>query len=196
MKETTQEKILEAALKLFSEKGFLGATTKEIAKRAGISEVTLFRYFKTKEQLFIQVLEYYSFLPRLKEVLEKVKDDSLEIALESIAQNFLEVLRTKKALIQIIQSEIFRYPEIIKKTFIFIIEKIFKDLALYFEDLQKKEVIKKEIPSILLAQAFLGLFFSYFDKIELKGISFFNIEEEKVLKIYIEIFLKGVLKKD
>ena len=51
-KPVTRDKILEAALFLFSKKGYLGATTKEIAKEAGIAELTLFRHFASKEKLF------------------------------------------------------------------------------------------------------------------------------------------------
>ena len=50
-KERTKERILAAALKLFKEKGLEGTTTKEISKRSGIAEGTLFNYFKTKEDL-------------------------------------------------------------------------------------------------------------------------------------------------
>jgi len=50
-KERTKERILEAALRLFREKGIERTTTKEISKRAGIAEGTLFNYFKTKEDL-------------------------------------------------------------------------------------------------------------------------------------------------
>src|SRR5579863_1176471 len=50
-KERTKERILEAALQLFREKGLEGTTTKEISKKAGIAEGTLFNYFKTKEDL-------------------------------------------------------------------------------------------------------------------------------------------------
>jgi AcrR family transcriptional regulator len=50
-KEQTKEQILSAALQLFREKGLEGTTTKEISKRAGIAEGTLFNYFKTKEDL-------------------------------------------------------------------------------------------------------------------------------------------------
>lgn len=50
-KERTKELILEAALQLFCEKGVERTTTKEISKKAGIAEGTLFNYFKTKEDL-------------------------------------------------------------------------------------------------------------------------------------------------
>ena len=45
------DKILEAALQLFTSKGFHGTPTSEIAKTAGVANGTLFHYFKTKEEL-------------------------------------------------------------------------------------------------------------------------------------------------
>ena len=53
---TTKEKILTAAMSLVSEKGYLGATTREIAHDAGVTELTLFRHFGSKEKLFEEVL--------------------------------------------------------------------------------------------------------------------------------------------
>src|SRR5215210_87609 len=50
-KEKTKEKILAAALELFSANGLDGTTTKQISQKAGIAEGTLFNYFKTKEDL-------------------------------------------------------------------------------------------------------------------------------------------------
>lgn len=50
-KERTKHRILEAALELFREKGMEGTTTREVSRRAGIAEGTLFNYFKTKEDL-------------------------------------------------------------------------------------------------------------------------------------------------
>jgi AcrR family transcriptional regulator len=50
-KEKTKKAILQAALDLFSRKGFARTTTKAISQKAGIAEGTLFNYFPTKEDL-------------------------------------------------------------------------------------------------------------------------------------------------
>ena len=54
-KLATRERLLAAALELFSLHG-LAATTKDIARTAGLNEVTLFRHFETKEQLLAAVV--------------------------------------------------------------------------------------------------------------------------------------------
>jgi len=73
-KEERQEQILKCARKVFTEKGFSGATTLEIAQRSEISEVTLFRYFSSKQEIFIKSIE-----PVLIETLRKAIELSEEL---------------------------------------------------------------------------------------------------------------------
>ena len=53
----TKEKILQAAILLFRRHGYAGTATLAIAKEAGVSEMTLFRYFKSKENLFYEAVD-------------------------------------------------------------------------------------------------------------------------------------------
>jgi len=55
-KPSAKERILEAALEVFSQKGFHPATTDEIAERAGVGKGTLYRHFETKEKLFAELV--------------------------------------------------------------------------------------------------------------------------------------------
>jgi AcrR family transcriptional regulator len=55
--DRTRERILDAALDTFSKDGIRGATTRKIAQKARVNEVTLFRHFKSKEQLLGAVLK-------------------------------------------------------------------------------------------------------------------------------------------
>src|SRR4051794_40134823 len=52
-----RSQILEIALNIFSKKGLNGATTKEIAAAAGVTEAIIFRHFPTKQALYQAVLE-------------------------------------------------------------------------------------------------------------------------------------------
>ena len=51
-KEARPDEIIDAALEVFSEKGFAAAKLDDIARRAGISKATLYLYFDTKEEIF------------------------------------------------------------------------------------------------------------------------------------------------
>lgn len=51
-----REQLLEAAVKVFANAGFRGATTRRIAQEAGVNEVTLFRQFGSKEGLILEAV--------------------------------------------------------------------------------------------------------------------------------------------
>lgn len=54
-----RDKILDAGLKLFSEKGYYDTTTNEIAKVAGVSIGSLYSYFNDKDAIFLSILDNY-----------------------------------------------------------------------------------------------------------------------------------------
>jgi len=56
--EERRHQILAVAVRLFSERGFRGTTTKEIAHAAGVSEAMVFRHFATKQELYAAILDH------------------------------------------------------------------------------------------------------------------------------------------
>src|SRR5579863_4053234 len=55
--DLTRQRILAAAQQVFSRDGFQGATTREIAREAGVNEVTIFRHFHTRDELLHSTLK-------------------------------------------------------------------------------------------------------------------------------------------
>ncbi|MBI5213752.1 MAG: TetR/AcrR family transcriptional regulator [Nitrospirae bacterium] len=195
-KETrsTGERILEASLKLFSQKGYLGATTKEIAKEAGIAELTLFRHFSSKEKLFEDVLNTYSFLPALKELMPEAAAMSYEKALTEIAKRFLDTLESRKDLIQIMHSEIQRYPEKIHRLYHSFIDETLKILAAYFNEMRKRRLLSR-FDAEFGARAFLGMFFSYFNVHEMMmHKKYRHVDKDETIREFVRIFVRGTVK--
>ncbi|WRZ91225.1 TetR/AcrR family transcriptional regulator [Streptomyces sp. NBC_01007] len=81
-------RILDAAHELMLTLGLSRATTKEIARAAGCSEAALYKYFASKEELFIRVLQ--ERLPRLGPLLERLTAEPGEHPLE---ENLTEIAR-------------------------------------------------------------------------------------------------------
>lgn len=63
IKEARRDNVIEAALKVFAEKGFSDATMADIAKEAGVSTPVLYEYFKTKEDLLFSIPEKFNEEP-------------------------------------------------------------------------------------------------------------------------------------
>jgi len=73
--ENRRLQIVAIAAELFSQKGFSGTTTKEIADHAGVSEAIIFRHFATKDDLYRAILDY-----KVKQATERMKKDLNEAA--------------------------------------------------------------------------------------------------------------------
>lgn len=91
-KMTTKQLIIQVAGDLFMDKGYQATSTREIAMAAGITQPNLYHHFKTKEAIYIAVLEGLS--SEVKEALEILVDKEEESLVASL-QNILEYLREK-----------------------------------------------------------------------------------------------------
>jgi AcrR family transcriptional regulator len=78
--QARRNQILDAAATVFAEKGFHRATTKEIARTAGVSEGTIYNYFDSKADLLIGIMTRLAELEHL--------DEELAEALQSDARKF------------------------------------------------------------------------------------------------------------
>ena len=191
----TKERLLGATMKLVSEKGYLGATTREIAREAGVSELTLFRNFGSKEKLFEGLLGRYTFLPRLKELRPRLDDLSYEEALMTIAKRFLLTLKEQKSFIKIMYSEANLYPDKARKVYTATGDELLATLSGYFSSLQKKGVLRKVSPETS-ARMFIGLLFAYFRSEELlRGLDITKKGKmDREVREIVDIFVHGTTK--
>ncbi|MED0675906.1 TetR/AcrR family transcriptional regulator [Aneurinibacillus thermoaerophilus] len=72
----TKNRLIDAALRTFSRKGFSQSTTKDIAKEAGVTDGLIYHYFQSKEDLLWAILDKYTLLHSLQEVLNKMDNQA------------------------------------------------------------------------------------------------------------------------
>jgi AcrR family transcriptional regulator len=103
--DLTRQRILTAAQQVFSRDGFQGATTREIAREAGVNEVTIFRHFHTREELLHATLKQScASLDALVQPEETWRED-LFGSLERYIREAYTHLRGKEALVRAFTSE-------------------------------------------------------------------------------------------
>jgi len=93
-----RQQILEAALEVFAEQGFEGATSKEIAERAEVTHGLIYFYFKNKEGLFAAAFEHQAEIAfaQLDFAEEVLRNDPPEIALPRMLGRFLTTLESPR----------------------------------------------------------------------------------------------------
>ncbi|HWQ49178.1 MAG TPA: helix-turn-helix domain-containing protein [Methanosarcina sp.] len=199
--EDTEQRILDAALRVFASEGYTGATTRRIAEEANVAEVTLFRKFKSKENLLKEVLinnrTVFSSLDDLFYLFQNEKDVDLETELRILGKNIAKAMRDKKKdskrrmFMFMLFEEGRRRPEVSEALSAFLQMNI-KPLSEYFE-LQIKNRKMRAINSRSAAITFVSYFVYTSLLREVFGDSFLGDHDEEIER-FIDIFTKGILK--
>ena len=111
-RKSTKARLIEAALDLFAERGVTETTTKAVAERAQVNEVTLFRNFGNKYRLLLAVIEDSAVFAKLVHALVEQAHDQDDVAgfLSEYAQESLRTLNKAPDLVRSIVGEAGNYP--------------------------------------------------------------------------------------
>jgi len=129
---TTEEKIIEAACKVFTQKGYAATRTRDIAEEAGINLALLNYYFRSKEKLFQMIMA--EKLQQLFSVIFPIINNSqltLDKKIEALAENYIDLLIGNPELPLFVLSEIQANPEGFKDKIQ--VQKILKDSSLILQ---------------------------------------------------------------
>ena len=189
-----QKQILLAAAELFGEKGYAATTTKEIAVKAGVAEGTIFKHYKTKKDLMmnltVKIVGKIAF-PLINTGLDEIFDedyDTLEDFFRTLIKNRLELMKKAMPLIRIILQELPFHPEL-REVFI----KIVKQIRIWeaFEKLKEKgmmvDISADELVKLFVA-CLLGYLFTHYILIP----EFFNEDPKKEQENFIEFMVRGL----
>lgn len=107
----THSRLLKAATEVFAISGIAGATTREIARVAGVNEVTLFRHFQSKEQLLAAVVERMMALQIEALTNQHEWTGNPQIDLLHYALLYNNMLEEHEALVRMFIGEAKRHPD-------------------------------------------------------------------------------------
>ncbi len=186
---TARERILQAASNIISERGYRGSTTKAIASQAGVAEVTLFRHFRSKKELFQEILKEYSSLRIFGDELRQSLTWDLRKDLINIAHIYYNMTEANTAAILTSMIESIRQPEI--KRLVAAAPSRQRDfLSRYLDEQTERGACRKIADSGLAAQAFFAPFLEY-------SISRMIYPDRKrphdeIIETFVDLFLEGI----
>jgi len=194
-----RQQLLQVAMRVFSEKGFSGTTTKEIAKAAGISEATVFKHFANKDELYSAILDHKacnrSFQKPFDEIADKLaaKDDFG--VFYTMALNALTHHADDCDFLRLMLHSALEGHDLARIFFESFITDVYNFLGAYIRQRQQDGAFRQIEPKIAV-RAFMGMFVHH---------SLNNIlwdKEQKLLKIsnedaareFATILLQGIKK--
>ncbi|PJI08731.1 MULTISPECIES: TetR/AcrR family transcriptional regulator [Clostridium] len=198
--EDREKDIMEAAIKIFSEKGYNAATTSEISKEAGIAEGTLFRYFKNKKALLAKIIMFSSkvigksiITDRLNKIIEKNKDKDIKEILKLIILDRIDLLEKNKKIFKIVVTEI-QYQEDLKEAFVNNIIFAVKDMAYgYIEHNAEIKEKLKDLDLMVVGRTLIGSVIMLVMQEEFFP-NLIKVDREVQVEQMVEMFLHGLLR--
>jgi AcrR family transcriptional regulator len=188
----TKIRIMDAAMDLFSEKGFKSTTTRSIAEKAGVNELTIFRHFGTKENLLSKAIDH-SFDPSgMKEHIPRDMTGDPALDLFHIVNAVRENLICRKKLFKLMLREV-AVNELVGRKL-----NSFPQLMKAFIMARLNDALNGKVRDDIDIET-AGLFLvSYFLRSEMMNIMlgrdpFHEIDEERTREV-VDIFLHGALK--
>jgi AcrR family transcriptional regulator len=188
-KHRTRELILEAAERAFGDAGMKGATTREIARAAGINETTLFRHFASKDTLLMAVIE-----KGMQEAAEMISNDlkpcgNLPEDLHNFSQIYCRFLKRKEPMLRVCLSTMNHMPEEARQLFQVTNLPTVKSLAACLETAQKTGQMRTDLDCYQVSQAFLSTLMMFILKSSVIQTPY---TQDEYFKTVIDLFLNGV----
>ncbi len=154
--ENKHHKILQAAIKVFSEKGFYNSRVSEIAKEANVADGTIYLYFRNKDDILISLFEeeFGKIVRNMRAALEKETDALQKI--KRFAITHLSIISRHKELGEVMGVEVRQSSKFMK-------EYINKPFIEYLNIIrtaviegQEKGLIRKDLTPGIMKRAFFG----------------------------------------
>lgn len=189
--DQTRARILAAASRLFTEKGYAGATTRAIAQVAGVNEVTLFRHFGSKENLAKTIMDQFGGRAIAADLEARFTGDYVQ-DLILFAHAMMKVMTERSDVMRMAICEAGNFPEF-QQVVAENPRQLRRTLARYFERQMQAGIISNSHPEVL-AQAFLGMFFAY---VVLEGFLLDTLQPQissaDVVEQFVMLFARGTM---
>jgi AcrR family transcriptional regulator len=189
MKADTRQRILTAAEKAFARSGWLGATTREVARLAKVNEVTLFRHFRSKKALMEAVINGF-IDDRRKIVAEGLADDlPLEAVLTRYAESYEQSMSRSADLMRAFLAEYTRRPAALRAVVEGAAGPFREQLIAFLVRRQERGEIRADVNCSAAMELFSGMFFS---RVVKPCVADPGYKPEEYRRLAVEVFVRGL----
>ncbi|MDL1872024.1 TetR/AcrR family transcriptional regulator [Deltaproteobacteria bacterium PRO3] len=150
------QKIIQAATKVFAQKGFYNSKVADVAKEAKVADGTIYLYFKNKDDLLISIFENSmdTFSGEMQKIVAGVSDPIEK--LRRFIKLHLELVRENQDTAQVLQIELRQSSKFMKEYAATKFRDYLGHIALILEEGQAKGVFKKSVNPLIVKRAIFG----------------------------------------
>lgn len=188
--DCTRQKLLRAADAAFTELGFQSATTREIARRAGVNEVTLFRHFRTRSDLVRAVIRETLNAEVAFMENHHFDEHDLRAAISHYVRAYVGVVERREAVARIIIGEGHLLPKDIQDMIIDVIGPLKERLADWLRQAQQKGLVRPEIDPMGAVEVLRDALHSAVLRWSTFGA--LSCPQDVYLQTLIELFVRGI----
>jgi AcrR family transcriptional regulator len=154
-----REQIVEAATRVFAEKGFRRATTREVARAAGVSEGTIYNYFEDKDAILLAILDRLNETERRAADFEEGMAMDLRAFLEQYLRRRMSLIWENREVFRVVISEILVNAELRERYLEHVVDPTMNIAEENFRSRMEQEMRKTEAPLAMrsVAGAVLGV---------------------------------------
>lgn len=186
-----RDRITEAAISVFAEKGYRSSRVADVAREAGVADGTIYLYFRSKEELLLTIFE-----EKMEELLSELSEALSGIAcpLEQVrvyAQQHFRQLQNNPELAQVFQIELRQSHRFLRE---YRPEKLWQYLDVFaevIEDGKRAGVVRQDVDSFVAKWAFFGAL----DELSIQWVlarKRDRFDLESAATQIVEMFLRGV----
>jgi TetR/AcrR family fatty acid metabolism transcriptional regulator len=151
-----RERILRAAIRIFSQKGYFNSKISEIARQAGVADGTIYLYFKNKDDLLISLFEE-KMGEVVADIRARVSDGSGALSrLQIFIRNHMDLLTREAGLIEVIQVELRQSNKFMKEYVPVKFLEYLDVISGILEDGKREGVIRPDLNVTLARRAIFG----------------------------------------
>lgn len=195
--EERRLQILRVAVRLFSQRGFRGTTTKEIAQAAGVSEAMVFRHFATKEELYTAILDHKACAMEIADPCKLVEDAVLgkddRAVFETLAFTALEHHDHDREFLRLLLHSALEGHELAQMFWDRNVLELYEFLGAYVAERQRDGVFRPIEPKVVV-RAFIGMLIHHSLNNNLWDPSrrLLDMNNEDAAREFTEILLRGI----
>jgi AcrR family transcriptional regulator len=190
--DETRQRILQAAAKVISQKGYARATTRLIAQEADVNEVTLFRHFGSKQNLLTALVQDFDKVSALTDAMKMQFTGELQHDLLKMGNVFFQAIMARHEAIRLLLCESTEFPDL-RDALAKNPRHLRQMLAEYLEE-RVAEGRVRNLQTEVMAQMFWGMFFTYGISVQiLKEEIEPPISTEALVANFVDVFMNGIV---